>query len=259
VQLQQSVDELRGRGIGLAAISYDPVATLKVFADAHGITFPLLADDGSATITRYGILNTEATGRTAGIPYPGTFMVDARGVVVARDFEEQYQERASASSIASRVTTNAHGGDRAETVHLAIVTSSSDKAVAPGTRFSLLMDVTPKPRMHVYAPGQKNYIPISITLEPDEALKVHPAVYPQGEWYLFPALNERQLVYSKPFRIVQDVTVALTPALRRRAAESGATLTIKGTIRYQACDDKVCYIPKDIPASWTVALRPLAR
>ena len=39
----------------------------------------------------------------------------------------------------------------------------------------------------------------------------------------------------------------------------GATLTIKGTLRYQACDDKVCYLPQSIPLSWTVGLRPLAQ
>jgi hypothetical protein len=30
-------------------------------------------------------------------------------------------------------------------------------------------------------------------------------------------------------------------------------------LRYQACDDKVCYPPKDLPVTWTISLKPLER
>ena len=39
--------------------------------------------------------------------------------------------------------------DRSETRHLVATTSASDAVVAPGTRFSLFVDVTPKATMHV--------------------------------------------------------------------------------------------------------------
>ena len=79
MQLQRGYPDLQKKGIGLAAISYDPPATLKAFAAARGITFPLLSDSGSATIKAYGLLNEQATGKTAGIPHPGTFMLDHAG------------------------------------------------------------------------------------------------------------------------------------------------------------------------------------
>jgi len=148
---------------------------------------------------------------------------------------------------------------RVETSHLVATTSVSDAVVSPGTRFSLQLDVAPKPKMHVYAPDQREYIPISLKLAPDDAFKAHPPVFPTAEKFLFVPLNETQLVYSKPFRIVQDVTVASTPAMRQRARDSGASLTIKGTVRYQACDDQVCYVPKEIPVTWTARLRGLER
>jgi len=56
--LQGRVTELQAIGLGLAAISYDPVETLASFSWQRGITFPLLSDSGSETISRYGILNT---------------------------------------------------------------------------------------------------------------------------------------------------------------------------------------------------------
>jgi alkyl hydroperoxide reductase subunit AhpC len=261
VQLQQTVAALEERSIGLAAISYDPPATLKAFADKYAISFPLLSDEGSATIKRYGILNTEASARIAGVPYPGTFMVDARGVVTARSFEERYEERASGASLLAGVVgaQPAAGTQKTETSHLTVTWSMSDAVVAPGTKFSLTVDVSPKPRMHVYAPEQKDYIPIALTIDAGDALRVFPAVFPKPEKYFFQPLNETQLVFSNQFRIVQDVTVALTPAMRQRAAAAGATLTIKGSLRYQACDDKVCYMPQTIPLSWTVGLRRLER
>ena len=264
MQLQQSVEELKARGLGLAAISYDAPTTLKAFADQRGITFPLLSDAGSATIKRYGLLNAAATGRTAGIPHPGTFVLDARGVVVSRSFEEKYQERASAGSILARTDrvpagTSSSGTSVVDTPQLTATMSASDATVAPGTRFSLLIDIAPKPKMHVYAPGQKDYIPVSITLRDDAAVRAHSPVFPRAEKYFFAPLEETQLVFSKPFRIVQDVTVGLTPALREQARAPGATLTIGGTLRYQACDDAICYLPKALPVSWTVALRSLER
>ena len=96
-------------GYGVVAISYDSAETLKGFADKHGITFPLLSDAGSATITAWGILNKEATGRTAGIPHPGTFMVNRGGKIVSRTFEQPYQERRSATSILSQLSGAAPG------------------------------------------------------------------------------------------------------------------------------------------------------
>lgn len=100
--------------------------------------------------------------------------------------------------------------------------------------------------MHVYAPGQEGYIPIQLSLTADPAFTAAKAKYPAGEKFVMPALNETQLVYAKPFRITDDVT--LRPS-------STATVTIKGTVRYQACDDKICYLPKTVPIEWTLVVK----
>lgn len=57
IDLQSRIGELRAKGLGVAAISYDQVPTLTEFASRKQITLPLLSDAGSATITRFGILN----------------------------------------------------------------------------------------------------------------------------------------------------------------------------------------------------------
>jgi DsbC/DsbD-like thiol-disulfide interchange protein len=137
-----------------------------------------------------------------------------------------------------------------ETAHLTIATSSSVPAGSQGQRVSLLVDVTPKPKMHVYAPGQSGYIAIALTLDPDPAFTAAKAKYPAGEKILIKILNERQLVYAKPFRITQDVT------FRPGQASRAEPLTIKGTLRYQACDDTICYLPTNVQVQWTVRREP---
>jgi DsbC/DsbD-like thiol-disulfide interchange protein len=136
-----------------------------------------------------------------------------------------------------------------ETKHLTIRTSANTSSAAPGGSVTLFVDVEPKPKMHVYAPDQKDYIPITLTITPDEGFRATPAKYPVAEKYFFAPLKEIQLVYSKPFRIAQPVTLARTGA--------GAALTIRGTVRYQACDDAICYVPQQVPVTWT--LKPVSR
>ena len=101
MELQGRITEIRRAGIGLAAISYDPVSVLADFSARRGITFPMLSDPGSETIKRYGILNTTVDTKNAlyGYPFPGTFIVDAKGVVTSRHFETAYQERDTITSV----------------------------------------------------------------------------------------------------------------------------------------------------------------
>src|SRR5262245_22344784 len=109
----------------------------------------------------------------------------------------------AALALSAGVGGQAGGSQKVDTKHLQIVTTSA----ATGGRRTLVVDVTPKPTMHVYAPGQKDYIPVSLTIDPNPAAKLSPPRFPKGERYFFKGLNETQLVYSKPFRIAQDITL----------------------------------------------------
>jgi peroxiredoxin len=57
VELQGRHAELTASGIGAAAISYDSPEVLADFAERR-ITFPLVSDEGSETVTAFGILGT---------------------------------------------------------------------------------------------------------------------------------------------------------------------------------------------------------
>ena len=105
MELQGRYADITKQGLGLVAISYDSPETLKKFSDSRGITFPLISDAGSATIKRFGLLNETADqkSRTYGVPHPGTFVLDRKGVVVSRFFEDAYQERYTASTVLSTI------------------------------------------------------------------------------------------------------------------------------------------------------------
>jgi len=82
------------------AISYDSVEVLAKFADKRKITFPLLSDPGSKTISAYGLLNKEVKGsRIEGISYPGTILIDKDGVIRAKLFQEGYKNRHSTAEL----------------------------------------------------------------------------------------------------------------------------------------------------------------
>jgi peroxiredoxin len=284
VELQSRVEEIRKQGLGLAAISYDPPETLAAFSRQRGITFPLLSDAGSETIRRYGILNTVAmelagpnakdpaladdirtyvsvavpSARMAGIAFPGTFILDRDGRVKSRFFENFYIERNTSSSILARV--GAKGGTltgtQISTGYLQIKTYPSDAAVAPGNRFAITIDVTPRPRMHVYAPGASGYRVIAVKIAPQPFLRVLPLKYPPSQIYFFKPLNERVPVYEKPFTLVQELILEGQPEAQT-AFRGKESVTITGTLDYQACDDKICFNPASVPLSWTVSLRPI--
>ena len=283
VELQGQVETLRKHGLGLAAISYDSQEILKSFARRQGITYPLLSDVGSATITRYGILNTvvdEALGPNGkdpdvladlrlyatinaptenlrGIPFPGTFLVDRQGRVTSRFFEDYYRERTTTSNVLLRVGAAGPSvrGTQVSTDHLDLRTYPSDQTIALGNRFSLALDITPKKGIHVYAPSATNYRVVSLTVAPQPYVRVLPVKYPASEIYHFKPLNERVATYQKPFTLLVDIVPDVTPEAQK-AFSGKKELALTGTLEYQACDDKICYNPVSLPLSWTVEVKP---
>jgi hypothetical protein len=243
-----------------------------------------LSDAGSATITRYGILNTvvdealgpngkdpavladlqryatagQASERLRGIPFPGTFMVDRQGRVTSRFFEDYYWERNTVSNVMLRLGAGASPvqATEASTEHLDLKAYPSDASVALGTRFSLLLEITPKRGMHVYAPGATGYKVITVNIVPQPHVRMASLRYPASEIYHFKPLNERVPVYQRPFSLVLEVVPEAT-AEARKALAAQKELIISGTLEYQACDDMICYNPVSLPLSWHVELQGL--
>jgi AhpC/TSA family/Disulphide bond corrector protein DsbC len=261
VELQGRHAEIQKQGLGLVAISYDPVETLKTFSDSRGITFPLISDPGSAIIKRYGLFNEsiEPGNRAYGVPHPGTLVVDRNGVVTARFFEEEYQERNTAGSVLTRLGISAPAVTvSGRTPHLTLAASITDAVVAPGERLTMVLDIRPGRGIHVYAPGTHTYQVVRLVLDPQPWLRVQPTQYPPSAIYHFKPLDERVEVFTEPFRLLTDVTILATPDVAKLLAGRDS-LTISGALEYQACDNRVCFNPSRVPVTFTLKLKPLDR
>jgi peroxiredoxin len=262
VDVQEQADQIRASGLGLAAVSYDPVSVLADFTSRRGITFPLLSDPDSATIRKFGILNTTVPQdnlRSYGIPFPGTFFLAPDAVVTSREFEAAFQIRTTAATMLLRLGENISvpaDRERVAAPQMQLTLYSSDPVVAPGHRFSLVVDSVPDPNVHVYAPTVASYQPIGIRLDAQPGLVIGDATYPESELYYFEPLDETVPVFQAPFRLTQEVMVDPSPA-GREALDGQTTLTIRGTLEYQACDDRICFFPQSVPVQWTVRLGEL--
>jgi DsbC/DsbD-like thiol-disulfide interchange protein len=130
--------------------------------------------------------------------------------------------------------------------HLTIVATANVATAGRGSKVSLFLDITPKPGIHVYAPGAKEYLPIAVTIDPQPGVTFGTMKFPKAETMEFD--GDQVPVYQKPFRLVEEVSLGA-------ALKTATTLTLSGTVKYQACDDRVCFIPASVPVSWTLQIR----
>lgn len=261
MELQSHLDAVRQAGYGLASILPDPVAVLADFSARRGITFPLLSDEGSATIRRFGLLNTSIgeSSEQHGIPHPGTLFLDAQGAVTARFFEQPYQERNTIASLLVRLGADLDRPKaRVQAPELEVATFTTDQVASPGTRFSLVLDVVPEEEVRVFAPGASGHRALALKVEPQPGLVMRDAHFPQPEDQLLEPSNVHVPVYRRPFRIVQDVL--LDPSKEALPAlQALERMTITAVLEYEAGAGRESSGPRSLPLSWTVEVKPLDR
>jgi hypothetical protein len=95
-----------------------------------------------------------------------------------------------------------------------------------------------------------------VTVKPQPFVRNMPATYPQAEIYFFKPLNERVPVFQRPFTLTQELVLEGTPAAQA-AFRGKESVTIEGSLDYQACDDTVCFNPVSVPLTWTMRLKAL--
>jgi hypothetical protein len=254
VELQQNIGEFQKLGLGVAGLSYDTEAILHNFAERKGIHFPLLSDPDSKVIRQLGILNEEVPKDSPvfGIPYPGTYILDAKGVIVAKYFEDDYRQRYTAADILVQRFGVLPESRKTEIIgkQLTAIASASNSIVATGQRIALILDLTLKPGMHVYAPGVDGYIPIEWKMNDSDVWTTHDVAYPKPEILFLKAIDEKVPVYKDQLRLTRDITIG-PDAKIKPVLDAEGKFVVEGTLRYQACDDRLCYIPQVLMLTWS--------
>jgi DsbC/DsbD-like thiol-disulfide interchange protein len=150
------------------------------------------------------------------------------------------------STIAAQQSPNLTFRGQQRPKHAQVAASPAEVAAKAGTKAMLFVDVTPNPNIHVYAPGTRDFIPITVKFDPLTSIKLGKLTYPKSETMTF--ADEKVPVFQKPFRLTQEVTL-------QDDLKGGTSLPIKATVDFQACDDKVCYPPESAQVSWTLTVK----
>ena len=239
--------------MALFAISYDSVAILRDFAAAHGITYPLLSDEGSRVIRALGLLNervqedhavygVKPNPRHVDLPYPGVFVLAAAGSVSQKRFYESYRQRETGSGLIAQAlgifTEPAAPVAGAATAVQARAWLDSP-TYAWFQRLTLTVELTITPGFHVYsAPVPSGLVPLSVEVAPIEGLEVGPASWPAPR-RVPPSELDGQLW-------VHEGTVRGTLPLTFTGAPGGGDHVVAATVRYQVCDESSCLVPSSL-------------
>ncbi len=254
VELQRSIAH-RDESVAAYALSYDPVQTLHRFAEAHGITYPLLSDVGSRVIERLGILNTTIEAERAaygrkmeprhyGLPYPGTFTLDEGGVVMDRHFEQSHRVRPTTNTLladltgegstAVTATASAPGVDVAAWLEADTVSANQLQRLT----LALRMD----PHVHLYVPPVPDgYTALEITVAAPAALQVRMPAMPLGRPFTVAGLDEQFQV------VVDEVRIAIpffVDTDRDTAGDADTRIDLTVEVAFQACTDETCFMPE---------------
>lgn len=155
----------------------------------------------------------------------------------------------SGQDVRSSVPANSVRFTTVETKHISLKPGASHGKIKEGQRVILSVDVDTKPEMHIYAPGVEGFIPLELNIVKSPTFVVSTTIYPPSRRILLTAIGEIADVYQGTITIASDVTFGARREIIKHLNSDG-TLEIQGTLRYQACDNKLCYIPVTVPVKW---------
>lgn len=232
MELQANLPTLAAAGIVPFACSYDPISVLGAFAAAHGITYPLLSDEGSRLIRALGILNTSValTHEHYGIPYPGIYFIGEDGRVVDKVFHDTHRTRDAATTTLREHFALAVAPEgpqcRLETDALVAIAAMDSGTFVRGERIGLRVTIQTAPGVHIYGqPLPDGYIPTTLVVEAPETVRVEPIAYPPPHPLEIDWLDERLMAYEG------EITLATAVIF----AEQRADVVITATLHFQAC------------------------
>jgi hypothetical protein len=118
--------------------------------------------------------------------------------------------------------------------------------VRAGTVARLSLRVRLPKDIHVQSnkPRDPSLIPTVLTIDPPAGVTVDAVHYPKATDLAQPNRKEPLAVYGSAFEI--GVKVSLAPGV------PAGDLVVPATLRYQACNDTVCFPPARATAQWTL-------
>ena len=268
VKLQERRAEIEKAGYDLFAISYDSPAELAAFAERHGIEFPLLSDEDSKVIREFGILNTliePDEERYYGIPFPGTYVTDAKGMVTAKFFSRHYATRVSAGTLVSGlgdgIVDLLEAGEAPATTGqgrgLSARAFLADSDLQMEVESTLWVRLQMDDGLYIYTdPLPTGFIATTVEVLPSEGLRFGRVVYPEAQIKEFPDLGVSLPVYvgTADFRVPIKATAKLL-GMDVENQTNGFPVTVR--VSYQTCSASFCFTPQTLDLYLEVPAAPL--
>ena len=253
MELQAILPTLAEHDIVPFALSYDRAPTLAAFAEARGITYPLLADEGSRVIRALGILNTTVapTDEHYGIPYPGVYFIGADGRVADKVFHATHRTRDAAATAVREhfgVDVAADGPQvRLETGGLSVVAAMDSASFVRGERIGLRVTIAMAAGVHIYGrPLPEGYRPTTLEVRAPGTVTVEPVAYPPP----------RPLHVARGDGDLPAYTGTITLSTAVIFAEQRDDVAIAAMLRFQACTTEECFTPQDLTFTLPMQFRP---
>jgi DsbC/DsbD-like thiol-disulfide interchange protein len=138
----------------------------------------------------------------------------------------------------------------AHALEVVTVVQPSDLQVTPGTDARVALQIVVKPGYHVQANPVENpsLIPITLKIDSGPNISVGEPLYPSPKRIRLPGDGQDLVVYDGSF-------VIALPVKPSRGATAGETIILRGTLRYQACDDSHCLFPVTLPVILPVGVK----
>jgi len=223
-----------------------------------------LSDVDSEVIRRFGILNDQVSPGDAmlhGIPYPGVFVTDEQGVVVAKFFHDTYKKRDSPELLIDAALGRVELSDDAPratggepSVRITAAVHGGRGTIRQGIRRQLVVRFELDPGLHIYGePVPEGLVATTVQLEGPPGLVVEAPILPPTESLRLESLGVDLAVWSGVVDIVLPFHAVGELASEVRPLDVDA-VTLDVTVRYQACDDEVCLLPRTEKLSLRVPL-----
>ena len=243
MELQEHLAAFEAAGVQVIAVTPEPAEVIARFTERYGVTFPVLSDADSAVIDDYGIRNTEVPEdhRLYGMPFPGAYLADADGRIAQKHFNTNYRVRESAEMIIRGDLGEWYdpAGYPAADGGGAVSASLGSPELKPFRRVDLLVRIDLPEGQHAYGePVPDGLVATSVTVTGPEELRADAPVMPSTRPLLVEAVGEELQVFEG------DIHIRVPLSYRSaEAPDGGDSVPIGIEVRYQACDELVCFLP----------------
>lgn len=264
VELREGYSKFGDAGMKLYTISYDDPQAIADFVTAHNIPYPILSDIDSAVIREYGIFNTEIEPGDIpvyGVPFPGTYIVDQDGIVIDKFFHDTYKKRDGPENMIDtargEIDLDPNEPTAAFTddgIRVSATLHGAGGVLKQGSMRRLVVRFELGEGLHIYSdPVPEGMIPTTVSVDGPPGLVVEDAIVPPTETLHLKGLDVELQVWSGVVDIVIPVYPNATLLSEMRPLDTNET-TIDVNIRYQACDDDTCLLPRNRKLTLTVPM-----